>query len=90
MSDAFNHKAEPAKHYTQYIDHKIQEHKANLHFVMNGKIVETIEHDVSFSWANARKRELHRMLPYNKGKLVVVSIYAVDQINGGRRKSSTV
>jgi hypothetical protein len=82
-------RVQQSKSHHDYISHKIQEHKANLHFVCNGKIVETLEHDVSFAWANSRKRDLQHTIPYNKGKLVVVSIYAKDQINGGRRKSST-
>lgn len=79
---------QPSKHHSQYVDHTIQQHKANLHFVMNGQIIETIENDVSFAWANIRKNELKNQIPYCQGVLVVVSIYAKDQIHGGNRKSS--
>lgn len=81
-------RVQPSKHHSQYNDHTIQKHGANLHFVMNGQIVETIENDVTYSWANYRKNELKNQIPYCQGKLVVVSIYAKDQINGGKRKSS--
>ena len=81
-------KSERNIHHKMYRDGNKQEHHANLHFVMNGKIVETIEHDVSFSWANSRKKELKQTIPYCYGILVVVSIYAKDQIFGGKRESS--
>lgn len=80
---------QPSIHYSQYNSHTIQQHQANLHFVMNGQIIDTIESDVTFAWANIRKNELKNQIPYCQGKLVVVSIYAKDQINGGKRKSST-
>ena len=82
-------RVQPRKHHSQYVDHTIQKHGANLHFVMNGEIVETIENDVTYSWANYRKNELKNQIPYCQGKLVVVSIYAKDQIHGGMLKSSS-
>lgn len=83
-------KVQPSVHYSQYRSHDYSphNHNANLHFVSNGQLVETIESDVSFSWANSRKKELQNTVPYCYGKLVVVSIYAKDQINGGKRRSS--
>lgn len=81
-------KVQPSIHNSQYRDGSKQPHKANLHFVMNGRIIETIESDVTFQWANYRKIELKHQIPYSQGVLVVVSIYAKDQIHGGNRKSS--
>lgn len=75
-------------HHSEYRDGSQYPHHANLHFVLNGNIVETIEEDVTFAWANARKKELMCEKPYCNGILVVVSIYAKDQINGGNRRSS--
>lgn len=81
-------RAKQSEHYSQYRDGNKQSHNANLHFVMHGKIVETIEEDVTFQWANTRKNELKNQIPYCQGKLVVVSIFAKDQIHGGKRKPS--
>lgn len=81
-------RVQPRKHHSQYVDHTIQKHGANLHFVLNGEIIETIESDVTYAWANIRKNELKNQIPYCQGMLVVVSIYAKDQIRGGRRSSS--
>lgn len=81
-------KIQPVIHYNQYRDGDKQPHHANLHFVQNGNIVETIEEDVTFAWANTQKNELKRQIPYCDGVLVVVSIYASDQIQGGNKNSS--
>ena len=81
-------KVQQSVHYGQYRNGNHQTHKANLHFVQNGAIVETVEEDVTFAWANTQKNELKHQLPYIRGVLVVVSIYAKDQINGGNRSSS--
>lgn len=81
-------KVQPSVNHIYYRDGSKQTHHANLHFVCNGEIVETLEKDVTFAWANSVKKELQHSVPYRQGVLVVVSIYAKDQINGGQRRSS--
>lgn len=81
-------KVQPSINSYEYRDGKHQTHHANLHFVQNGKIIETIEEDVTFAWANTIKNDLKNQKPYCHGILVVVSIFAKDQINGGKRNSS--
>jgi len=48
-------------------------HKANLHYIVNGKIQETIEKNVPYPIARKRKKELERSGNFRLGKLVVVS-----------------
>lgn len=82
-------KVQPSIHHSIYRDKDKQTHHANLHFVQNGKIIETIEEDVTFAWANIQKNELKHQIPYCNGVLVVVSIFAKDQINGGKNRNSS-
>ena len=81
-------KVQPSIHHSMYRDKDKQTHHANLHFVINGKIIETIEEDVTFAWANTIKNELKNQKPYCHGVLVVVSIFAKDQYYGGKRNTS--
>lgn len=55
-------------------------HKANLHFIVNGQIKETILSEVPYPVARKKKKELERTNHYKLGKLVVVSVRAADQI----------
>jgi len=83
-----DNKVQPSTNYILYRDGSKQSHHANLHYVVNGKMIETIEEDVTFAWANTRKNELKNQKPYCHGVLVVVSIFAKDQYYGGKRNSS--
>ena len=51
-------------------------HKANLHWIVNGNIKETILSNVPYPVAREKKKELERTKNYKLGKLVVVSVRA--------------
>lgn len=51
-------------------------HKANLHFIVDGNIKETILTEQPYSICKMKKAELERTNHYKYGKLVVVSVRA--------------
>ena len=53
-------------------------HKANLHWIVNGNIHETILSEQPYSTCRKKKAELERTSNYKLGKLVVVSCRTKD------------
>jgi len=56
------------------------QHNASLHWIVNGKVKETIISNQPYSVCNAKKKELMRTNHYRLGKLVVVSVQAKSQV----------
>ena len=54
-------------------------HKANLHFIVDGNIKETILTEQPYSICRMKKAELERTTHYKLGKLVVISHRSKDK-----------
>jgi len=56
-------------------------HKANLYWIVNGKVMETIMSNVPYPVARKKKNELDRTTHYKPGKLVVISVREKDPLS---------